>query len=154
MIILDHVPDGIEEIIEYYGDPKDKGWFKKNIIVCRLPFSLRQSWNGVRVDRFHVHKLVSEAMLDALLEIEEYGGMVFLRQHDLDQYGGVYNDRNKRGSNVPSTHSWGIAIDYCPALGGLGEPSRMPYFVVKAFTRRGFVNLKFDGQHSQAAKNY
>ncbi len=154
MITLEHIPDGIEEIIDYYGDPKDKGWFDKNMAVCRLPFSLRQSWNGVRIDRFHVHKLVMNAMLDALLEIEAYGGMVFLRQHDLDMYGGVYNDRNKRGSNVPSIHSFGAAIDYCPKLGPFREPGRMPYFIVKAFIKRGFVNLRFDQMHQQGCSSY
>ena len=154
MNILDHVPDGIEEIIDYYGDPKKKGWFDDNVVVCQLPFSLRQSWNGVRVDRFHVHRLVEPAMRDALLEIEAYAGIIFLRRHDLDMWGGIYNDRNKRGSNVPSTHSWGIAIDCCPELGPFGDPSRIPYFIVDAFLKRGFVNLKYDGQHNQAAKNY
>lgn len=154
MITLEHIPDGIEEIINYYGDPKDKGWFDKNMKVCHLPFSLRQSWNGVRVDRFHVHKLVFSAMRDALLEIEAYGGMVFLRKHNLDMWGGIYNDRNKRGSNVPSTHSFGIAIDYCPELGTFKEPSRMPYFIVTAFIERGFINLRHDGQHFQACSGY
>ena len=154
MVSLEHIPDGIEEIIEYYGDPKEKGWFDKNMAVCRLPFSLRQSWNGVRIDRFHVHKLVMNAMLDALLEIEEYGGMVFLRQHNLDMWGGVYNDRNKRSSNIPSVHAFGAAIDYCPWLGPFREPSRMPYFIVKAFVKRGFENLLHDGQHFQAVTGY
>ena len=154
MITLQHVPDGIEEIIECYGDPKEKGWFDDNMIVCRLPFSLRQSWNGVRVDRFHVHRLVEPAMKDAILEIEAYAGIIFLRRHDLDMWGGIYNDRNRRGSNTPSTHSWGIAIDYCPELGPFGDPSRIPYFIVDAFLKRGFVNLKYDGQHNQAVKNY
>ncbi len=155
MIALQHVPDGIEEIIDYYGDPQeDDDWFKNNIVICQLPFSLRQSWNGVRVDRFHVHKLVEPAMKDSLMEIEEYAGIIFLRKNNLDQYGGVYNDRNKRGSNIPSTHSWGIALDYCPDLGGMGEPSRIPYFIVKAFIKRGFINLKMDGQHNQACSSY
>jgi len=155
MIILKHIPDGIEEIIDYYGDPEtDNEWFKKNMVVCKLPFALRQSWNGLRIDRFHVHKLVVAALRDALLEIEEYAGIIFLRQHNLDMWGGVYANRNKRDSNVPSTHSWGIAIDYCPELGPFGDPSRMPYFVVKAFRRRGFTGLKYDGMHEQACKNY
>ena len=154
MIVLEYIPDGIEEIINYYGDPKNNDWFKKNIIVCTLPFSLRQSWNQNRISKFHVHKLVEPAMKDALLEIEEYGGIVFLRQYFLDQWGGVYNDRNKRGSNTPSTHAWGIAIDYCPELGPFKEMNRMPYFIVKAFIKRGFINLKHDGMHYQACDNY
>ena len=155
MIILDHVPDGIEEIVDYYGDPKvDDDWFLNNMIVCRLPFSLRQSWNQKRINKFHVHKLVAPAMKDALLEIEEYAGIVFLRQYLFDQWGGVYADRNKRGSNIPSTHSFGISIDECPELGPIGEPSRMPYFIVHAFLRRGFENLKYDGMHFQACIGY
>ncbi len=154
MIVLKHIPNGIEEIIAYYGDPQEADWFKDNIVVCELPFSLRQSWNGVRIDRFHVHRFVMSAMRDALLEIEAYGGMVFLRQHDLDMWGGVYNDRNKRGSNIPSVHSFGAAIDVNPELGPSGEPGRMPYFIVKAFIRRGFVNLKSDQMHNQACRGY
>jgi len=155
MVILQHLPDGIEEIIDYYGDPQeDDNWFDNNMVVCQLPFSLRQSWNQKRISKFHVHKLVEPAMKDALLEIEEYGGMVFLRQYQLDQWGGVYNDRNKRGSNTPSTHGWGIALDYCPELGPFGEPSRMPYFIVKVFAKRGFQNLTMDGMHFQGCTGY
>ena len=155
MIILNHIPNGLEEIIDYYGDPKeDDDWFKNNMTICALPFSLRQSWNQKRINKFHVHKLVAPAMKDALLEIEEYAGIVFLQQYLLDQWGGVYANRNKRGSNIPSTHSFGISIDFCPELGPFGDPSRMPYFIVKAFIKRGFQNLIMDGMHNQACTGY
>lgn len=156
MVILPYIPDGIEDILDYYGDPRtDDDWFDRNMVICELPFSLRQSWNQKDISKFHAHKLVAAAMVDALMEIEEYAGIVFLRRYELDQWGGVYNDRNKRGSDQLSVHALGVGIDYCPKLGPFGEPSRMPYFIVRAFIRRGFINLwHYDGQHHQGAKSY
>jgi len=156
MIILQYVPDGIEDINDYYGNPReDDNWFNRNMIVAELPFDLRQSWNQRPISRFHAHKRVAAAMVDALMEIESYAGIGFLRKHNLDQWGGVYNDRNKRGGDVLSIHAYGAGIDYCPLLGPFGEPSRMPYFITRAFVRRGFINLwHYDGQHNQGAKSY
>ncbi len=154
MITLPYIPSGIDEIREYYGDPAIPNFFDDHMKICYPPFPMRQSWDMKTITRFPAHKLIAPALMDALVDIEKYGGFNFLRIYNLDLWGGVYNKRNKRGGNDPSTHSWGIAIDYCPNYGPRGEPSRMPCFIVNAFERRGFVNLCRDGMHFQGCKNY
>ncbi len=169
MIKLEYVPNGLGEIIEYYGKPwkinaegrrvVNLEWKKANLSYFRLPFSLRKSWNQKEIKGIAAHKKVGEAMIDALLEIKEYAGIPFLQRYKLDQWGGVYSFRlqhlpNKKRGPL-STHAWGISMDYCPSLGPLGERSRMPGFITAAFTKRGFINVwQSDGMHNQAARNY
>lgn len=164
MIKLEYIPNGLHEIIEYYGDPGsidkdgnahvDRKWYKKNISYFSLSFPLHKSWNGEQINGFIAHNKVGPAMIDAIEEIKAYGGLRFLRQYNLDRWGGVWNPRFKKGKKEPSTHMFGIAIDYCPALGLFGEPSRMPCFIVEAFLKRGFVNLKRDAMHFQGCSSY
>jgi len=164
MIVLDHVPEGLDAINRYYGiagqvvdgQYKVNGeWTRENLAVFELPFPLRQSWDLREIRAFHAHVKVGDSMVDALNEIKEFYGLAFMRRHGLDYFGGVYNPRCKRGSWEASAHAWGIALDYCPALGLMGERTRMPWPIVDAFLRRGFENLpKTDGQHFQAAGGY
>jgi len=164
MLRLEHIPKGIGEIIEYYGaagrivDSKfkaDGDWFAENVRTFHLSFPLKQSWNQQEIRAFHAHKKVGAVMVDALEEIYALYGHRLMRLHGLDQFGGVYNPRFKFRGDEPSTHSWAIAIDYCPSLGPFGEPSRMPWPIVEAFLKRGFVNpWNNDGMHFQACEDY
>ena len=160
MLKLRYVPDGIDDIVKYYGIPgqvvngkfvKSDDWFKENVEVFRLSFPLRQSWDYKEVRAFHAHRLVGAVMVDALEEIHEFYGLHFMRLHGLDYTGGTYNPRFKRGQKDPSTHAFAISIDQCPQLGSFNEPSRIPWPIVEAFLKRGFINFPaFDGMHFQA----
>lgn len=164
MVVLDHVPEGLAEIESYYGKAGEvvegdfranAEWVKENLAVFEVVFPLRQSWDLREIRGFHAHIKVGLAIVDALNEIKDFYGLAYMRRHGLDYYGGVYNPRCKRGSWQPSTHAWGIAIDYCPGLGPMGERSLMPWPIVDAFLRRGFENLpKTDGMHFQACREY
>jgi len=163
MLKLEYVPHGIEDIVRYYGAPgqlvKDKfkvnmDWFTENVKVFHLSFPLRQSWNQQEIRAFHAHKKVGAVMADALEEIYTFYGLRMMRRHGLDSWGGIYNPRLKRRSGEPSTHAWGIAIDYCPELGPHNEPGRVPWVVVDAFLKRGFINLLDDQMHFQACEEY
>jgi len=165
MIRLEHIPNGYQEIVDYYGHPgaiDDKGnakvdprWYKDHIAYIEIGMTLRQSWNQKLLTGFIMHKKIAPALIDALHAIRDYGGADFMWKYDLDQWGGVFNPRWKRGAKEPSTHFFGIAMDFCPLLGPYGERSRMPFFIVDAFTERGFSNLwKSDGMHFQACSSY
>jgi len=161
---LEYIPKGIGEIIEYYGAAgriidgtfrADSAWVSENIAVFHLSFPLRQSWDYREIRAFHAHKKVGAAMVDALEEIYGFYGLQIMRMYELDLWGGVYNPRLKRGSREPSVHAWAIAIDYCPGLGPYNEPTRVPWPIVEAFLKRGFVNLpEMDGQHFQGCEDY
>ena len=69
-----------------------------------LPFAFPLAWdNSQKLLKFGCHQLV-----------EHYGEKEFRRLR-LDQFGGCYNYRLKRGSSSSlSTHAWGIAVDHDP----------------------------------------
>jgi hypothetical protein len=164
MLKLETIPNGIDEIVKVYGAAgrildgtfkADPAWFKDNVEVFHLSFPLRQSWDYREIRAFHAHKKIGAVMVDALEEIHEFYGLQLMRRHGLDFWGGVYNPRLKRGSSEPSAHAWAIAIDYCPGLGPYDEPTRIPWPIVDAFLKRGFVNLpENDGMHFQGCEDY
>lgn len=166
MIKLDYVPNGLDEINRYYGNPDanrdfdlDPQWYSSNTIAIELPFYLRQSWgDNKKIYYLRVHRFVAEAMKDALMDIAAHYGEKF-HTNGFDYTGGTYNFRYKRGSEELSTHSWGIAIDMLPKIGCMGCPPRnFPYYIVEAFKERGFVwggDFDYpDPMHFQACKSY
>lgn len=135
MLKLETIPKGIDEIGKVYGAAGrirdgqfkvDPDWFTENVKVFHLSFPLRQSWDYREIRAFHAHRKVGAVMIDALEEIYKFYGLRLMRRHGLDFWGGVYNPRLKRSAKEPSTHSWAIAIDYCPGLGPYDEPTRIP----------------------------
>lgn len=126
------IPQGIDEIIEVFGDAGDPEFERRNIVVFRLPYPLM--YGDATVTRARCHRLAVDHFVGALAGIEAAG----LREHVV-RYGGIYNQRSKRGSAViPSTHSWGIAIDLEPMKYPLGSRARFPDAVVEVFRRFGF----------------
>lgn len=167
MIKLQMVPEGPDEIIRWYGVPgrvegkrfvADREWIAENLKYFKLSFPLRQSWDYKQIQGFYIHKKVGPAMIDALEEVRNVYGMAYMRLKALDYWGGCHNPRLKRGSREPSTHAFAISIDYCPDLGKMGDPSRMPWHIVEAFIKRGFewggLWREPDGMHFQACTMY
>lgn len=165
MQALEYVPNGLQEILMYYGDPgsddsPDPTWYAENTEVVELPFPMRLSWRPAEeVQRIRCHKKVTISLLDALEEIGRFRGEAWLRKQNYDLYGGCFNWRTVRGRTQKlSTHAWAIAIDLNPHLGALGKPSAMPDFIVDAFCLRGWIwggeFSRRDGMHFQAAESY
>lgn len=122
-----------------------------------FPFPLRASWDTSLVVRtFYGHEYIAEATIKAFRKILDYFGLDYIKEHDLDLYGGCFANRPVRGGEQPSIHAWGLAVDYLPHLGKLGEPSRLPYHCVKAFLDQGFLWggewRRPDGMHFTAVK--
>lgn len=168
MIKLDYVPEGLDEIIDYYGNPDkdgdgeyDHSFGQKHLKRFDLPFPLRLGWDhSVEVGRVQMHEKVGPAFIDGLNEMGHYlsGDPQYLRRNDLDFWWGAFNFRLKRGYDNPSTHSWGIAFDINKHLGELGKEPEMPEWIVDIFEKRGFIWgghwNRPDGQHFQACSGY
>ena len=167
MLKLEYIPNGIGEILEYYGSPGkvergrfvvDRNWIADNLAWFGFAFPLRQSWDLKEIRGFYIHKKIGPVMIDAIEEIHEIYGLSYMRRHGLDYWGDCHNPRLKRTNPEPSTHAWAIAIDYVPALGALEDPPTTPWFVVEAFTKRGFswggLWDHSDGMHFQACEGY
>jgi D-alanyl-D-alanine carboxypeptidase len=75
----------------------------------------------------------------------------------LTALGGTLNERNIAGTDRPSAHSWGIAIDINPALSNYwrweknGWRNQIPQAIVDAFEAEGFIWggrwIHFDTMH-------
>lgn len=170
IVRLKFVPSGLQEIKEYYGDAEgtiencDPLFFRENIVKVDLPFTLRDAYNKRPITSIVGHYLVVPAVIDALKEIVNYKGFDWLRENNYDLFGGMFVYRVMRGSNYLSTHSWGIAVDYCPHLGRYGyveDIKTYPQFIVDAFKKRGFdwggdwyPAYEPDAMHFQACVNY
>jgi hypothetical protein len=164
MISLADVPNGYDEIVRLYGNPDknndgilDPDWYKENIKVFTLPYCVRLSWNtAMCVNRFAAHKLVGDAIVDAMTEIWDEIGVEKLQDMDWDMWGGCYNFRPN--TNYPthlSVHSWGAAVDINPLLCPRGvQHCNQPEPILEAFSKRGFQWVPGDWMHAQAAKGY
>jgi len=123
------------DLIEKCGDSGKKS----NMVYEKFPFPLKLNGDSsLMCYTFCGHKRIAAAVIDALKEILDIYGIDFIQKHNLDWYGGCFEDRKARGSSRISVHAWGMAVDYLPQLGRLGEPSRIPYHIVSAFKNRGF----------------
>lgn len=112
----------------------------KSLVRMEFPFMMYLSWEKeTHVKSTLVHPYIKDDLEEVLEEIRVYYGEAFIYEHNLNEWGGCYNDRQSRGSNRWSTHSWGLAVDYLPSLGGFRKPSLTPAPVVEAFKDHGFI---------------
>ena len=167
MIVLENLPNGLDQINLRYGNPDenhdymlDEKWYREQTAIFELPQPLRLSWApDCQIYRIRVHRAIGDAMVDAITDMIDYHGIEWLRKEHYDYYGGCFNFRKKRGRPVLSTHSWGIAIDICPQLGNMGDdPEQYPRFIVDIFTAHGFdwggAWNPTDPMHWQACTGY
>ncbi len=170
MKTLDYVPDGLNDILEYYGNPDrddnfapDRAFEENALVWVKAPYDLFLPWRLHKpCEWIFCHRLVAESLLDALEEIESYHGGDYVDTHDLDRYGGMYHFRKMHSVDALSTHSWGIAIDLNPDRAGWGaDPATQPEFIVEAFVRRGWnwgghwpPKYTSDPMHFQACTGY
>lgn len=131
----------------FYGNPDANGdgapdlkWQQENLTTITPPFPM--FYDGKKVNKITCHKKIAEALLAALVKVKSITTAEERKQYGLDQFGGVFNFRRKRGGTSLSTHSWAIAIDLAVALNGFGikygsRPLMMPAKVVAAFEEQG-----------------
>jgi len=161
MVTLPVVPDGWDDCVACYGDPlypsgiANPNYQHTHLAVFTSPFPLRQSWDDMIIGKFWAHRLVGAVIVDALQEVLDVYTREGIEEYDLDEWGGCWNPRRKRGSQDWSLHTMAIAVDYLPSRGRLGEAPMTPAIVVEAFEKRGFLWLgraaRRDAMHLQAA---
>ena len=143
------VPNGYDEVIAVYGDPKfrdlgdgqlavDDSWEEQNCITITVPGYDR---------RLYVHRLVAQPFLMAL------GNAMARRPDYVVRTLGCFNPRCKRllqivdGKRIvtfrpdkPSIHAWAAAIDMNADTNQYGSTSYdMPSEFVEEFAAQGFV---------------
>ena len=104
---------------------------------------------GVIPKRLYCNKDIVQPLSIAFKNLIDTGCVSELKTFD-----GCFNIRPQRGTNdIPSLHSWGIAIDVNAAWNGLGKEPKLSANFVKCFVDAGFDwggNWKRkDGMHFQ-----
>ena len=138
------VPHGLQGIIASFGDlydyirddgTLDPHWENQNMLLAPLPFPIPLDWDpGKTVTRIRCHKLLVPLYQAVFAEIVAQG-----LKPALKTYGGAYQYRAKRNGAKPSTHSWGIAIDFNVSSNPMGRPGDMDPRLVALMERFGFV---------------
>jgi hypothetical protein len=152
--------DDVQDIERFFG-PKASA---ANLVKVTSPYPLKIAWDLTKtVQSFQCHKLVKNSIEKVLTEVHSYYGINEIKRLRLDLWGGCFNDRSIRGGSRPSTHAWGIAIDFDPERNQLQWGRDRASFAKAEYDpwwgfweKEGWVSLgrarNFDWMHVQAAK--
>lgn len=144
------IPRGLAEIREVYGEPCTARCSSGRV---RLPEPLKQSWDGKPITVFACHELIAPVFDSVFAEIHRRG-----LWHLLEDFGGVYNCRDVKGSAKPSTHSWGIGVDLNANRYPLRSTKKQDRRLIAIFADHGFVNgetwARPDPMHWQRVVGY
>jgi len=132
----------------FYGEPGDES----NLVRVEAPIPMY--YEGQKVKTLWCHKLVAKSLVRALKDA--YNKCPIYVQ----DYAGIFNNRNMRGGKSKSTHAWGVAIDLRPETNGNRRhwptSADMPIQVMEAFAREGWTAAgafwSRDAMHFQAVK--
>ena len=150
-------PDGLDQIIATFGDPRPfvsdhKGWESKVLRTFLLPYQLR--FGGIPVSKIRAHAKAGQYFIAAFKTIEDEGLTDFATEYE-----GIYAFRCQRDSDIISTHTWGIAIDLNASKNPLGGASTQDPRIVDIFKQQGFMwggdfQHRKDPMHFQLATGY
>src|SRR5690606_26177551 len=86
-----------------------------NLTSLELPYPMKLSFPPfTEVKKITCHKLVKDSLHRVLSRVKATYGTGEISRLRLDVFGGCFNDRPIRGGTRPSTHAWGIALDFDP----------------------------------------
>lgn len=138
----------------FYGQPGDES----NLVPIEFPFPML--YDGKRVLRSRCHRKVRDSLLRVLQAmVRKHGGERSVMEAAED-YGGIYNFRNKRGGTSLSVHAWGAAIDLDADDNSFRNnwpmQADMPLEVMEEFAKEGWVAAGafwgYDAMHFQATR--
>jgi len=98
----------------YYGKAKPTSSCPDSKIVqVPCPWKMQLDWDMTKSRKhFNVHTLVADSLKRVLEAVFQHYGLAGIEKHGLNRFSGDYQCRNIRGGSRPSTHAWGIAIDF------------------------------------------
>lgn len=94
-----------------------------NLVNIVPPYPLY--FEGREVKTIRVHKLIKNAVLEALNKIKNAYTPAQIHTYGLDDYSGSFNYRPTASGKSLSMHAWGIALDFAAASNGYSTHS--PY---------------------------
>jgi hypothetical protein len=148
-------PVGLQGVLAAFGDlydfirddgTVDPRWEMQSIVRCALPFPIPLDWDPTKsATAIRCHRLLEPLFGEVFRRVVATG----LRSA-LQTYGGCYQFRAKRNGSKPSTHSWGIAIDFNVRSNAMGTAGDMDPRLVELMEGLGFV---WGGRWSGANKD-
>jgi hypothetical protein len=138
----------------FYGEPGDEA----NLVMIDFPYPM--FYGGIRVTRTRVHRKCAASLLRVLTAIRDLIPRLPHIKDEAEDYGGIYNDRNKRDGSTKSLHAWGAAIDLDADDNTFRDTwplqADMPLEIMEAFAREGWVSAGafwgYDAMHFQATR--
>lgn len=138
----------------FYGKAGDEG----NLVSFSFPYPMY--YGGKKVLTGRCHKKVKESLLRVLERIGkqyESDRSIF---EEAEDYGGIYNFRNKRGGSSLSVHAWGAAIDLDADDNAFRDSwpmqADMPIEIMEEFSKEGWLSAGafwgYDAMHFQATQ--
>ena len=146
--------------LKKYGKPELVATQNSIMELWQVPQDIQDSFKHVRFSalgtigfpkRIYLNKDMRAPLEKALRNII-INGLV----SELKTWDGVFELRNKRGSQTISLHSWAIAVDVNQETNRLGAKPTLSHGFVKCFTDAGFdwggIWKRPDGMHFQLSK--
>lgn len=138
----------------FYGEPGDES----NLVSFQFPFPTYYEGKIVRTGR--CHKKVKDSLLRILTRIGDKWGKFPGIMEEAQDYGGIYNFRNKRGGSTYSVHAWGAAIDLDADDNAFRDSwpmkADMPLEIMEEFSKEGWLSAGafwgYDAMHFQATR--
>lgn len=141
-------------LARFYGQPGDES----QLVRIALPYPM--FFEGQRVTSTRVHRRCAESLLRVLTSIRDLMPANPWITDEAEDFGGIYNNRNKRGGTSKSLHAYGAAIDLDADDNTFRDSwpmqSDMPLLIIEAFAREGWVSAAafwgYDSMHHQATQ--
>lgn len=130
-------------MVDFYGYPGDEG----DLVRFAMPYPMRLYTRQAppTLNSHRCHRKVKDSLEAVLEDLLGTFGLAWITEHGLDVFGGVYNNRSKRGGRSTSKHAWGVAIDLNPSENGLHTPwpkrATMPVGAIETFEKHGWKSL-------------
>lgn len=139
---------------KFYGEPGDES----NLVMIEFPYPMY--YGGKHVSRTRVHKKCADSLIRVLNNIKDLFPHHPQVQDEANDYGGIFNFRNKRGGTSYSLHAWGAAIDLDADDNTFRDSwpikADMPLEIMECFAREGWKSAGafwgYDAMHFEATK--
>lgn len=136
----------------FYGEPGEA-----NLVSIEFPYPM--FYDGKQVTRTRCHRKVAASLLRVLEAIKHLLPNADVADEAQD-YGGIYNYREKRGASSLSRHAWGIAIDLDADDNSFRAVwplvADMNWEIIKAFAKEGWTSAAvfwgYDAMHFEAVR--
>lgn len=139
------------ECPSFYGD--SEAAIRAQLVTVHVPWLM----NG-KTQTIEVHRKCADSLTRIVNYIWEYCGKSQDKIHEFgyDIFDGSFNWRYIAGTQTPSVHSYGAAVDFNAAANPIRNPGKFKpeSLIVHAFTQEGWIWLgpTFDPMHFQAAR--